>query len=271
MADRLGEVLLRARPCGRLQGDRRPPVPGGVGAARRLLRPPGTARPRLQRRHRAPDPELDLRLAAAAGGPSLAGRWSRACASRPATSATTSPPSATTARSSSTRCWSPRSRSPTSSPACSSWPSRELHDNLLTDFGPDGVHRERSTHYHMIALRSFVGARENCRRYGVELPRGFDERLSLACDFALHMQRPDGTIPALSDSDTGDYASCWNWPRGCSRVASCAAAPPGLRASSRRRLLRPARRRPLPDLRLRAARRRRPRSLRRALDRGLGR
>jgi uncharacterized heparinase superfamily protein len=84
--------------------------------------------------------------------------------------------------------------------------TRELHENLLTDFGPDGVHRERSTHYHMIALRSFVGARENCRRYDIELPRGFDERLSRACDFGLHMQRPDGTIPALSDSDTGDYA-----------------------------------------------------------------
>lgn len=81
----------------------------------------------------------------------------------------------------------------------------ELHANLLTDFGPDGVHRERSTHYHMIALRSFVGARENCRRFGVALPASFDERLSLACDFAWHMQRPDGTIPALSDSDTGDY------------------------------------------------------------------
>ena len=57
----------------------------------------------------------------------------------------------------------------------------------------------------MIALRSFVGARENCRRFDVALPRGFDERLARACEFALHMQRPDGTIPALSDSDTGDY------------------------------------------------------------------
>jgi uncharacterized heparinase superfamily protein len=85
-------------------------------------------------------------------------------------------------------------------------PTQELHDNLLQDFGPDGVHRERSTHYHMIALRSFVGAYENCRRYDVELPPGFEARLSRACDFALHMQRPDGTIPALSDSDTGDYA-----------------------------------------------------------------
>jgi Heparinase II/III-like protein/Heparinase II/III N-terminus len=81
----------------------------------------------------------------------------------------------------------------------------ELHQNLLEDFRPDGVHRESSTHYHMIALRSFAGARENCRRYGVALPAGFDQRFSAACDFARAMRRPDGTIPALSDSDTGDY------------------------------------------------------------------
>ncbi len=80
-----------------------------------------------------------------------------------------------------------------------------LHENLLTDFGADGVHRERSTHYHLIALRSFVGARENCRRFGVALPSGFDERLALACEFARDCRRPDGTIPALSDADTGSY------------------------------------------------------------------
>ena len=57
----------------------------------------------------------------------------------------------------------------------------------------------------MIALRSFVGARENCRRFGVALPAGFDERLTRACEFARDCRRPDGTIPALSDSDTGDY------------------------------------------------------------------
>ena len=84
-------------------------------------------------------------------------------------------------------------------------PVAELHDNLLADFGVDGVHRERSTHYHLIALRSFVGARENCRRFGVTLPVGFDERLALACEFARDCRRPDGTIPALSDSDTGNY------------------------------------------------------------------
>ncbi len=81
----------------------------------------------------------------------------------------------------------------------------ELHRNLLEDVLPDGVHRERSSHYHMVALRSFVGARENARRFGLTLPAGYDERLSLACEFAAHCHRPDGQIPMLSDSDAGTY------------------------------------------------------------------
>ena len=81
----------------------------------------------------------------------------------------------------------------------------ELDRNLAEDFLPDGVHRECSTHYHMIALRSFAGLRENARRHGVALPEGFDERLRQAAEFARHCCRPDGTIPALSDADTGDY------------------------------------------------------------------
>jgi uncharacterized heparinase superfamily protein len=81
-----------------------------------------------------------------------------------------------------------------------------LHENLLADFLPDGVHREASTHYHMVALRSFAGAAENCRRYGIALPATFDARLAAACEFAHALRRPDGTIPALSDSDSGDYA-----------------------------------------------------------------
>ena len=82
---------------------------------------------------------------------------------------------------------------------------RGLHENLLTDMLPDGVHRERSTHYHMIALRTFLGARENARRFGLVLPAGYDERLTRACEFALHCHRPDGDIPALSDADRGSY------------------------------------------------------------------
>ena len=58
----------------------------------------------------------------------------------------------------------------------------------------------------MTALRSCAGARENARRFGLALPAGYDERLERACEFAMHCHRPDGLIPALSDSDTGSYA-----------------------------------------------------------------
>jgi hypothetical protein len=80
-----------------------------------------------------------------------------------------------------------------------------LQDNLLTDVWADGVHRERSTHYHLIALRSFVAARVNVLRFGGVVPPAYDERLRAACRFGMHLHRPDGQIPALSDSDSGSY------------------------------------------------------------------
>jgi hypothetical protein len=81
----------------------------------------------------------------------------------------------------------------------------ELHRNILLDIGPDGVHRERSVHYHHCVLRSFLGARENGRRFGLEFRPEFDQRLVRACEFSLHVHRPDGSIPPLSDSDSGSY------------------------------------------------------------------
>ncbi len=81
----------------------------------------------------------------------------------------------------------------------------ELHRNLLSDIRDDGVHREHSTHYHMIVLRSFVGARMNAQLFGLQFPDGFDHHLERACEFALHVHRPDGVVPALSDSDAGSY------------------------------------------------------------------
>jgi hypothetical protein len=82
----------------------------------------------------------------------------------------------------------------------------ELDRNLAADFRSDGVHVESSTHYHLIAVRSHLGARANARRFGLALPAGFDRRLERALDFAMHCHRPDGLIPALSDADTGGYA-----------------------------------------------------------------
>ena len=148
-------------------------------------------------------------------------------------------------------------------------PSTQLHENLLTDFGADGVHRERSTHYHMIALRSFVGARENCRRFGVALPAELRRAAAPRLRVRPRLPPPRRHDPgALGQRHRRLHRAARRSPRGCSRATTCSTRRPS--ELRRRRLLRPARGRPLPDLRLRPARRRRPRPLRRAQRRGVG-
>ena len=80
-----------------------------------------------------------------------------------------------------------------------------LSENLSTDIRADGVQREQSTHYHCTVLRSFLGAKENADRFGLKFSEQFDDRLVKACEYAMHFHRPDGQIPAFSDSDTGSY------------------------------------------------------------------
>lgn len=80
-----------------------------------------------------------------------------------------------------------------------------LAENASTDVWIDGVHRECSTDYHFIVLRSFLGAIANARRSGLTVPLELLDRTGRACDFALHVQRPDGSTPALSDGDQGDF------------------------------------------------------------------
>jgi uncharacterized heparinase superfamily protein len=81
----------------------------------------------------------------------------------------------------------------------------ELEKNVLSDIWPDGVHRECSIHYHAIVLRSLLGAWENARRFGLSFSSAYATRVERAAEFLLYFQRPDGTIPSLSDSDTGNY------------------------------------------------------------------
>ena len=82
----------------------------------------------------------------------------------------------------------------------------ELHRSLTEGTRPDGVHRESSTHYHLLVLRSFLGARENARRFRIRVPDGYDDRLARACEFAMHCHRPDGPVSALSDADSVEYS-----------------------------------------------------------------
>ena len=196
-------------------GDRA--LPRRLGAADRVVDRAGRRRTHDAAEVTAPaDPQLDLRLAAARRRrrrtPS---GCSRASPRRSRTSAPTSRPRATTARSSCTRCSSPRSRCPSSTAtACSSFAVAELDRNLATDFRPDGVHREASTHYHadraaLVRRRARERPPLRGRAAGRLRRRGSPARARSP----RTARRPDGTIPALSDADTGDYARCWRWPR----------------------------------------------------------
>lgn len=80
-----------------------------------------------------------------------------------------------------------------------------LADNAARDIWADGVHRECATDYHLIVLRSLVGAVANARRAGLTVPPELLDRAGRASDFALHLQRPDGLTPAVSDGDQGDF------------------------------------------------------------------
>jgi hypothetical protein len=80
-----------------------------------------------------------------------------------------------------------------------------LAANAATDIWADGVQRECSTDYHLIVLRSLLGGIANARRFGLDMPPALLHAAERACDFALHVQRPDGLTPALSDGDQGDF------------------------------------------------------------------
>src|SRR5262249_5260410 len=67
----------------------------------------------------------------------------------------------------------------------------------------DGVHRECSTDYHMLVLRSLVGAIANAEQFGLEVPRELRLAAERASTFAVHVQRPDGATPSFSDGDVG--------------------------------------------------------------------
>ena len=210
----MGEVRLRARPRARLRA--RPATSAtatrGSGSSRSWIAP-GAARPRRRRGHGPADPQLDLRLAAASA---RCDRPRRGAASSSIADAgaprprRTSPRSATTARSSSTRSSIAALALPELDPdgALLGFAVAELDRNLATDFRPDGVHREASTHYHLIALRSFVGAareRAPLRRRAARTASTSGSRARATSP--LHCRRPDGRSRRSRTPTRGDYCA----------------------------------------------------------------
>lgn len=82
-----------------------------------------------------------------------------------------------------------------------------LRANLLADFEESGVHVERSTHYHNLALEAGLGFVELATMNGVAVAPDLKDRLHRALLFSMFAQFPDGEIPLINDSDTLDHAA----------------------------------------------------------------
>ncbi|MBI2875300.1 MAG: alginate lyase family protein [Candidatus Tectomicrobia bacterium] len=81
----------------------------------------------------------------------------------------------------------------------------KLTENLLTDFLPDGVHVELSTHYHQLVLETALAFVELAQWNGITLDEALLPRLLKALEFSMFMQWPSGEIPLINDSDNGDH------------------------------------------------------------------
>jgi Heparinase II/III N-terminus/Heparinase II/III-like protein len=81
----------------------------------------------------------------------------------------------------------------------------ELLKNAQTDLLDDGVHCELSTDYHHIVLRNFLAVKRLAVMNDVQLPPQLDECIKKALLFSVYAHKPDGTIPSLSDGDTGCF------------------------------------------------------------------
>lgn len=83
--------------------------------------------------------------------------------------------------------------------------SLALFDNMRTDLLPDGVQCELSTDYHHLVLRNFLCVRKLAKINGIAVPEDVDALLRRALDFSLHVHKPDGEVPSLSDGDVHSY------------------------------------------------------------------
>lgn len=81
----------------------------------------------------------------------------------------------------------------------------ELTKNAQTDLLADGVHCELSTDYHHIVLRNFLSVKRLAVLNNVALSLELDECIKKALEFSLYVHKPDGSIPSLSDGDTGSF------------------------------------------------------------------
>lgn len=81
----------------------------------------------------------------------------------------------------------------------------EMGKSMKEQIYPDGVQAELTSHYHTVALESFVELKELCDGLGKKVPESYNNTLEKMYDYIAHMLRPDGTGPLNNDSDRNDY------------------------------------------------------------------
>lgn len=67
----------------------------------------------------------------------------------------------------------------------------ELDRGLAAGAWPDGGHRAGTIDEHRRALRRWLAAIENARRFALHLPAGYSDRVQAVCDFVLHTAAVD--------------------------------------------------------------------------------
>jgi uncharacterized heparinase superfamily protein len=77
--------------------------------------------------------------------------------------------------------------------------------NLQSDLLADGVHCELSTDYHHLVLKNALNFRRLAALNGVAVPQAFDDTLQRGLAFSLHVHKPDGVVPSLSDGDARGF------------------------------------------------------------------
>ncbi len=82
---------------------------------------------------------------------------------------------------------------------------RETLVNMRADLLADGVHCELSTDYHHLALRNWLNVRTLAARHRVQVPREMDRLLERGLEFSMHVHKPDGIVPSLSDGDARGF------------------------------------------------------------------
>ncbi|WP_160300819.1 alginate lyase family protein [Kiritimatiella glycovorans] len=78
-----------------------------------------------------------------------------------------------------------------------------LEAEMMHQCTADGVHFERSTGYHRLALEMFLWCRALARSAGTPFSQGFDDRLERMQGFVRDYTKPNGHAPLIGDQDDG--------------------------------------------------------------------